>query len=60
MILDVAHPCWTGVEDDFDHDWYIETQENGDGIYYQCSHYRVCMACDEVDEDWDGSDSYDD
>ena len=54
--LDVAHPCWTGVEDDFDHDWEIETFDQGDGIWYECSHARVCQACGEVDEEWDGGD----
>lgn len=58
VCIDVAHPCWTGVEDDFDHEFEIEEYEQGDPStpYFQVTHYRVCVVCGEVDEDWDGSD----
>lgn len=59
-MIDVAHPCWTGVESEFDHDYKVEDIGQGDGIYYQAGWIRVCECCGDVDENWDGGEAEDD
>ena len=56
MIIDVSHPCWTGEGEDFDHNWTIETWDQGDPStpYFQSGLSRVCLTCEEVDEEWSG------
>ena len=55
LPIDVSHPCWTGVESDFDHDWRYDGGDYSVGIYPGWE----CTTCGEVDCDREPP-SYDD
>lgn len=53
--LDISHPCWTGNENDFDHEWKYEPGDPDCGV----NPYHQCMVCEKTQDDMDPPD-YDD